>query len=119
MALDLKQAADIFTNSISSAVKTVTSKDITTIAGFAQQQLQALAQQSALVAGLIEANAFTEAEKEFYLDGLQQMAQGFVNTFQQIAIIEIQKIYNSVVSAIYDSISKLAGITLAAPRAVA
>jgi hypothetical protein len=114
MALDLKQAADVFTGNISSAVESVTSQDIASIAGFAQQQLQALANQSALVAGMIEANAFTDAEKDFYLDGLKQMAQHFVDTFQQIAALEIQTIYNGIVQAIYASISKLSGIALAA-----
>ena len=70
MALDLTQAAGTFVQGISSTVKTVTGSDITLIAGFSQAQLQALAQQSALVAGMIEANAFTAAEKMFYLDGL-------------------------------------------------
>ncbi|BCG02057.1 hypothetical protein PPGU19_066250 (plasmid) [Paraburkholderia sp. PGU19] len=117
MALDLTQAADMFVQSISSTVKTVTGSDVTMIAGFSQAQLQALAQQSALVAGMIEANAFTAAEQIFYLDGLDQMAKGFVNTFVQIVEVEIEKIYNAVVNAIYDSIGNLAGVTLAVPRA--
>ncbi|BCF94008.1 MULTISPECIES: hypothetical protein [Paraburkholderia] len=117
MALDLTQAADMFTQSISSTVKTVTGSDVRLIAGFSQTQLQALAQQSALVAGMIEVNAFTAAERMFYLDGLDQMARGFVNTFVQIVEVEIEKIYNAVVKAIYDSIGTLAGVKLAVPGA--
>ena len=115
MALDLTQAADMFVNNISSTVKTVTGNDVTMIAGFSKAQLQALAQQSALVAGMIEANAFTAAEKMFYLDGLDQMARGFVNTFVQIVEVEIEKIYNAVVKAIYDSIGTLAGVKMPVP----
>jgi hypothetical protein len=114
MALDLTQIASGFTDGISNAVKSVTNQDISSIVGFAVQQLQSLAHQAALVTGLIEANAFTEAERLFYLDGLEQMARGFVNTFEQIALVEIEKIYNAVISAIWQSISKLAGIPLTA-----
>jgi hypothetical protein len=114
MALDLTQLAGGFTDGISNAVKSVTGEDISSIVGFAVQQLRALAQQSALVTGLAEANAFTESERLFYLDGLKQMARSFVDTFEQIATVEIEKIYNAVISAIWQSISKLAGIPLTA-----
>ncbi|CAB3794522.1 hypothetical protein [Pararobbsia alpina] len=117
MALDLTETAAVFKDGISSAVKTVTSKDLANVAGFAQSQLRSLAQQSALVAGMIEANAFTAAERIFYLDGLEQMAKGFVETLVQVIVVEIEKIYNAVVSAIYESINKLTGVALVASHA--
>jgi hypothetical protein len=115
MALDMKAAVDVFTQSITSSAKQVTGQDISALAGFSETQLQSLAQQSALVAGMIEANAFTDAEQEFYLDGLNQMTQGFVDTFEQLAELEIEKLYNATVTAIYAAISKLAGVALTAP----
>ncbi|CAB3809910.1 hypothetical protein LMG28614_07162 [Paraburkholderia ultramafica] len=117
MALDLKAAVDVFAQGISSSVKTVTGQDIRMLAGFSQTQLQSIAQQSALVAGMIEANAFTVAERKFYLDGLGQMARGFVDTFVQLAEVVIEKLYNAVVNAIYESINGLAGVALVAPFA--
>lgn len=104
-----------FVKKISSTVKTVTGNDVTMIAGFSKAQLQALAQQSALVADMIEANAFTAAEKMFHLDGLDQMARGFVTTFVQIVEVEIEKIYNAVVKSIYGSIGTLAGVKMPVP----
>ena len=45
------------------------------------------------------------------------MARGFVNTFVQIVEVEIEKIYNAVVKAIYDSIGTLAGVKMPVPGA--
>ena len=42
------------------------------------------------------------------------MARSFVDTFEQIATVEIEKIFNAVIGAIWQSISKLAGIPLTA-----
>ncbi|WP_017776873.1 hypothetical protein [Paraburkholderia kururiensis] len=117
MALDLNAAVDVFTQSISSSVKTVTGHDIQALAGFSQTQLQSIAQQSALVAGMIEANVFTVSERKFYLDGLGQMVRGFVDTFVQLAEVVIEKLYNAVVNAIYESINSLAGVALVTPLA--
>ncbi|MBC8641292.1 hypothetical protein IAG25_31210 [Caballeronia sp. EK] len=119
MALDLTHTASIFKTDILSAVKNVTRKDLPAAAGFAQSQLQSLAQQSALVAGMIEANAFTAAEQIFYLDGLEQMAKGLAQTVIQVIEIEIEKLINAVVSAIYDAINSVAGVALVAPRVAA
>lgn len=117
MALDLTHTAALFGENISSSVTAITSEDITTATGFAQNQLQSLAQQSALVAGMIEANAFTAAERDFYLDGLGQMARGFAETLVQMIVVEIEKLYNAIVTAIYDSINKVAGVALIVPHA--
>jgi hypothetical protein len=113
MALDLTSTAAIFKSGVLSAVKDVTRKDLTSISGFAQIQTQSLAQQAALVAGMIEANQFTADEQAFYLDGLRQMARGFVETVIAVIVVEIEKIYNAVVSAIYKAISDLTGVALA------
>jgi hypothetical protein len=113
MALDLTSTAAIFKNSVLSAVKEVTSKDLTSVAGFAQSQTQSLAQQAALVAGMIEANQFTPDEKDFYLDGLKQMTRGFVETVIQVIVVAIEEIYNAVIAAIYKTINSLTGLALA------
>jgi hypothetical protein len=59
----------------------------------------------------------TVAERKFYLDGLGQMACGFVDIFVQLAEVVIEKLYNAVVNAIYESINGLAGVALVAPFA--
>jgi hypothetical protein len=115
MALNLTDTANMFVNGISTAVRTVTSKDITTIEGFSQNQLHSLAQQAALIAGMIEANQFTDDERDFYLIGLKQMAIGFVQTLVGIIEVEIEKIVNAVLSAIYRSINAVAHSALAIP----
>jgi uncharacterized phage-associated protein len=119
MALDLTNVADVFKDSISNAVKTSTSKDLASFTDFAQSQFQSLVHQASLVAGMIEANVFAPAEQSFYLDGLGQMVQGFAETIVQTLIVELEKVINAVVEAIYSSINSVAGVALAVPRMAA
>ncbi|SAL80115.1 hypothetical protein AWB71_06046 [Caballeronia peredens] len=115
MALDLTNTAKLFVSNITTAVKGTTTHDLTTLKGFSEQQLDSLARQSALVAGMIEANEFTDDERDFFLIGLQNMANSFVHTLIGMIEVEIEKIYNAIVKAIYDSISSLARVALAVP----
>jgi hypothetical protein len=92
MALNLTDLANLFVGNISSAVTNVAGKDVTTVHGFSQNQLQSLAHQSALITGMIEANEFTDDERNFYLIGLQQMAMGFAQTLIGIIVVEVEKI---------------------------
>jgi hypothetical protein len=115
MALDLTDTASVFSDNILSAVRNVTNKDVTTIAGFSKNQLQSVAHQAALITGMIEANQFTDDERDFYLIGLKQMIMGFAQTLIGIIEVEIEKIYNAIVEAIYQSINTVAHVTLPLP----
>ncbi|MFC0396878.1 hypothetical protein [Paraburkholderia rhizosphaerae] len=115
MALDLKDTANLFVNSIGTAVKNVTGQDAPAIEGFAQNQLQSLAHQSALITGMIEANQFTDDELKFYLIGLKQMAMGFAQTLIGMIVVEVQRLFNAIVTAIYTSINTLAKVALPLP----
>lgn len=116
MALDLQATSEQFLNGITGAVTTTAKTGIDTITGFSQRQLHALAQQSALVAGMLEANLFTDIERDFYLDGLKEMARGFVETVAQLIVVTIQKIWNAVVKVIWGTINQLAGTVLTIPK---
>lgn len=115
MALDLNAVSQTFLDGISDAVTSTANKGLATIKGFSESQLNSLAQQSALVAGMIEANVFTSAERDFYLAGLQAMAAGFVKTTAQLLGILVEKLWNAVVGVIWKTISQLARVTLLPP----
>ncbi|CAB3751794.1 hypothetical protein [Paraburkholderia humisilvae] len=115
MALNLTDTADLFVNNIASAVRNVAGQDVTTVEGFSQTQLQSLAQQSALITGMIEANEFTDDERDFYLIGLKQMAMGFAQTLIGIVVVEVEKLFNAIITAIYQSINTIAGAALPLP----
>ncbi|QGZ59363.1 hypothetical protein [Paraburkholderia acidiphila] len=115
MALNLTNTADLFARNISSAASGIAGQDVTLVQGFATSQLQSLANQSALVAGMIEANEFTDDERDFYLIGLQQMAMGFAQTLIGIIVVAVEEIYNAIINAIYTSINTIAGVALGLP----
>ncbi|WP_334160003.1 hypothetical protein [Achromobacter insolitus] len=115
MALDLNAASHTFLRGISDAVANTAKKELATIKGFSESQLNSLAQQSALVAGMIEANMFTDAERDFYLEGLQAMAKGFVDTMAQLLDILIEELWDAVVGVIWKTIGQLARVALNVP----
>jgi hypothetical protein len=47
------------------------------------------------------------------------MVQGFAETIVQTLIVELEKVINAVVEAIYSSINSVAGVALAVPRMAA
>ncbi|WP_423198277.1 MULTISPECIES: hypothetical protein [unclassified Cupriavidus] len=116
MALDLKATSEQFLDGISSAVTRTAKQGLDTIEGFSQRQVQSLARQSALVAGMLEANMFTNAERDFHLEGLKDMATSFVDTLAQLITITIQKVWNAVVKVIWNTINELAGTVLSIPK---
>ena len=115
MALNLTDTANVFAKNITTAVNGIAGQDMTAVQGFASNQLQSLANQAALIAGMIEANEFTDDERDFYLIGLQQMAMGFAQTLIGIVVVVVQQIYNAIINAIYTSINTIAGVALGLP----
>ncbi len=108
MALDLTQLiADLKT-----AISEIVGKDLTTIRGFQERQLKAIAQQSALVSTGILTGDITPETREFFLDGLEDMVLNFLKTLRGILEITIEKAWNAAVKVIWDAIEKATGVTL-------
>lgn len=108
MELDITQLM----KDISTAVSAVLGKDITTIQGFRDRQLKAIAQQSALITAGIATGEITEETREFFLDSLQDMVLNFLKTLQGVAQVTIEKAWNAAVTVIWDAIEKVTGIRL-------
>ncbi|PQA58258.1 hypothetical protein [Siphonobacter curvatus] len=108
MELDITQLM----KDISTAVSAVLGKDVTTIQGFRDRQLKAIAQQSALITAGIATGEITEETREFFLDSLQDMVLNFLKTLQGVAQVTIEKAWNAAVTVIWDAIEKVTGIRL-------
>ena len=99
-------------NDMKSAASDVLNQDVSTLRGFSERQLKALAQQTALVAQGIASEEITEETREFFLDSLEDMALNFAKTLRGLLMVTIEKIWNAVVGVIWKSIEAVTGIGL-------
>lgn len=100
---------------IKNAASTVLKKDLTSIRGFSERQLKAIAQQAAFVGAGIVSGDITDETRDFFLDNLEDMALNFVNVLRGIIQATIQKLWNAIVAVLWKAIETAAGISLPVP----
>jgi hypothetical protein len=110
MPIDIDQLITDIKNTASG----ILNKDIETVRGFSTRQLNGIANQTALIALGISTGQITEATRDFFLDQLVELARNFVNTLVGLLIATIEKLWNAIVSVIWNAISKATNITLPA-----
>jgi hypothetical protein len=111
MAIDINQLID----TMKSTATAVINKDVTVLRGFSERQLEAIAKQTAFVASGITSGEITDATKDFFLDGIEDMVRSFSNTLRGLTAVTIEKVWNAIVGVIWDAIGKSAGIALHIP----
>ena len=97
------------------AASNVVNKDISTVQGFSQDQLQAIAQQSVLIAGGITDGSIGPATRDFFLQSLQEMVGSFANVLAGLAVIEVEKVLNAITGVIWGAINQATGLNLIPP----
>ncbi len=97
---------------IKSAATEVLNKDVSTLRGFSERQIKAMAQQTALLAKGVASGEITEDTREFFLDSLEDMALNFAKTLRGLLMVTIEKVWNAVVGVIWKSIEAVTGIAL-------
>jgi len=102
-------------NDMKDAATGVLTQDISAIQGFSERQLQAIALQAHVVASGIATKNISEDLQDFFLDGLKDMVTSFTKTLRGLVMVTIEKIWNAVVGVLWNTISKVAGVTLPAP----
>lgn len=112
MPIDINQLVADMKSAASKAI----GSDVSTIRGFAERQLQAIAQQAQFVATGIATKQISPDLQEFFLDGLKDMAQNFVKTLQGLVMVTAGKAWNAIVGVLWNAISKAANIVLPAPE---
>jgi len=89
-------------------------KDVETVRGFSTRQLNGIAHQTALIASGIASGQITEVTRDFFLQQLVELAQNFVNTLVGLILATVERLWNAIVSLIWNAISKATGIALPA-----
>jgi hypothetical protein len=98
-----------------SAASTAIQADVSTLRGFSERQLKAIAQQAELVQIGIVTHQITDETKEFFLDGLEDMALSFAKTLRGLLLVTIEKVWNAVVGVLWKAISSATGLVLPVP----
>jgi len=112
MSIDVNQlAADM-----RDAASHVLDQDIAAIRGFEERQLKAIAQQAAFVETGILSGQITDETRDFFLDGLEDMALNFVKTLRGLLTVTVEKVWNAVVGVIWAAIKASTGISLPVPN---
>jgi hypothetical protein len=114
----MSTAIDIATliNDMKNAASQIINKDVTTLRGFSERQIKAIAKQAELVAIGIADGGITEETREFFLDNLEDMALNFVKTLRGLLIVTIEKVWNAIVGVIWKAIEAATGIELPSPE---
>jgi len=89
---------------IKDVASNILEKDISTVRGFSERQVEAVAKQTLIIQTGILNGDIDEELKEFFFDGLEAMALNFVNTLKGILSVTIEKIWNGIVDALWNVI---------------
>lgn len=100
---------------IKNAASQVLNKDVTTLRGFSERQIKAIAQQAALVEAGILSGGITDETRDFFLDSLEDMALNFVKTLRGLMMVTIEKVWNAIIGVIWKAIESATGIALSTP----
>lgn len=82
----------------------ILAKDISTIRGFSERQVEAIAKQTVLIQKGVASGDIDEDLLEFFLDGLEAMALNFVNTLKGILMVTLEKLWNALVKFLYKAV---------------
>jgi hypothetical protein len=90
-------------------------RDVATVEGFARDQVEGLAQQARLIAAAIANGQLTESEAGGALADLKATAEDFAATLVGLTVVDVEKVWNAAVGALWTAIETAAGIALPRP----
>lgn len=97
------EVANLITG-IKEIASNILEKDISTVRGFSERQVEAIAKQTAIIQQGIANGDIDEDLREFFLDGLEAMALNFVNTLKGILMVTLEKLLNALVDFLYKAV---------------
>jgi hypothetical protein len=101
---------------IKTAATGVLGKDISAVEGFAETQLQMLAQQAAWIAQDTLSGQLSADLRDYFLENLKTLTGDFLNTLRGLVVITLEKLWNAVVGVLWDAIGSAIGVNLVAPQ---
>jgi hypothetical protein len=90
-------------------------QDVTTIEGYSERQLAAMAQQAKWIAAASLTGELSSDMRDFFLNTLKDSAVNFANTLKGLVLITIEKVWNALVAALWTAIGNAIGIALPLP----
>lgn len=103
---------DQLVSDMKDAATRILDKDVTTLRGFSERQIKAIAIQAQFVAQGIASGQITNETDDFFLDGLEDMAQNFARTLRGLWIVTIEKVWNAIVSVLWKAIDAATGLNI-------
>jgi hypothetical protein len=110
---------DALMDSIKDAANGVLQLDVTTVRGFAQDQLTQLAQQAEGIAAMQSAGAFdgNDELRDHFASQLQDMTRNFAMTLRGLVAVTVEKLVTAILTVIGQAISTATGAALSLPGA--
>lgn len=108
MALDINKLI----TDIKDVATGILNKDVSSLRGFSESQLEALAQQAVFVEAGIISGQITPATRDFFLDNLEELALNFLKIIRGLVQVTIEKIWNAIVKVIFTAIEASTGLAL-------
>ena len=90
-------------------------QDVTTIEGYSERQLAAMAQQAKWIAAATLTGELSSDMRDYFLGTLKDSAVNFANTLKGLVLITIEKVWNALVGALWAAIGNAIGIALPLP----
>lgn len=97
------------------AATAVLDKDVATVKGFSQRQMEAIAGQAELVAAGIASGGITEETRDFLLQGLQEMTHNYVRALAGMELVTVERLWNAVIGVLWKAIGAATGIDFPVP----
>ena len=92
---------------IKEVASAILEKDISTVRGFSERQVEAIAKQAVIIQRGVLNGDIDEDLKEYFLEGLEAMALNFVNTLKGILAVTVEKIWNAIVDVLLKTIDSV------------
>ncbi|MBV8978824.1 MAG: hypothetical protein JO261_15700 [Alphaproteobacteria bacterium] len=103
-------------NQLIANLKTVASgiiqQDVTTIEGYSERQLAAMAQQAKWIAAATLSGDLSTEMRDYFLQTLKDSAINFANTLKGLVVVTVEKVWNALVGALWTAISNAIGAAL-------
>src|ERR1700743_2076750 len=98
--------ADQLLDSLKTVATGIIQQDVTTIEGYSERQLTAMAQQAKWIAAATLTGELSSDMRDFFLNTLKDSAVNFANTLKGLVLITIEKVWNALVGALWRALGK-------------
>lgn len=100
--------------SITDAASGILQQDVTTVRGFAQDQVALLSQQAEGIAAMQAAGVFdgNDELRDHFTSQLQEMTRNFAGTLRGLAAVMVEKMVTAILGVIGQAIGAATGVAL-------